>query len=119
MSSEQKDKNESSSAVTATTTASSSSAGGAVGGAVSLAVSTTATTTSVSTPVSTPRHQGGAAAATTDEPSIECLQKEIEMLKKRISEERQKLCDKTTAQVAETLDPIQVSRIKIKFNSHS
>lgn len=52
--------------------------------------------------------------STTDEMSIEDLQKEIERLKKRIVEERQKLCDKSVVQVAETIEPIQGLNIKVR-----
>lgn len=50
----------------------------------------------------------------TDETSIEDLQKEIERLKKRIVEERNKLCDKSVVQVSETIEPIQGLNIKVR-----
>ena len=46
--------------------------------------------------------------------SIEELQKEIEQLKKKIVEERAKLCDKTVVQVAEAIEPIQGLNIKVR-----
>ena len=49
-----------------------------------------------------------------EEPSIENLQREIEQLKRKIAEERTKLSDKSTAQVAEALDPIQGLNIKVR-----
>ena len=42
------------------------------------------------------------------------LQKEIEQLKKRIIEERNKLCDRTVGQVAESIEPIQGLNIKVR-----
>ncbi len=49
-----------------------------------------------------------------EEPTIESLQQEIEQLKRRIYEERLKLSDRTTAQVAEHLEPIQGLNIKVR-----
>jgi guanine nucleotide-binding protein subunit beta-5 len=54
------------------------------------------------------------AANATEDLSIEDLQKEIEQLKRRIVEERQKLCDKTVVQVAEAIEPIQGLNIKVR-----
>ena len=45
---------------------------------------------------------------TTEDCSIEDLQKEIEMLKKKIIDERLKLCDKTVVQVAEAIGKIDM-----------
>ena len=45
----------------------------------------------------------GTNSTTTEDCSIEDLQKEIEMLKKKIIDERLKLCDKTVVQVAEAI----------------
>ena len=50
----------------------------------------------------------------TDEPSIEDLQREIEGLKRRIAEERNKLLDRTTSQVAEPLESITTLSIKVR-----
>lgn len=49
-----------------------------------------------------------------EEPSIENLQREIEQLKRKIADERTKLSDRSTAQVAEALDPIQGLNIKVR-----
>lgn len=56
----------------------------------------------------------GGGAQQTEEPSIEDLQREIEHLKRKIAEERAKLCDKTTAQVSDALEPIQGLNIKVR-----
>ena len=42
------------------------------------------------------------------------MQKEIEQLKRRIVEERMKLCDRTVGQVAESIEPIQGLNIKVR-----
>ena len=55
-----------------------------------------------------------AANAATDEMSIEDLQKEIEVLKRRIIDERNKLCDKTVVQVAEAIDMVQGLNVKVR-----
>ena len=52
--------------------------------------------------------------AATDEMSIEDLQKEIEVLKRRIIDERNKLCDKTVVQVAEAIDMVQGLNVKVR-----
>merc|ERR1719411_2205599 len=46
--------------------------------------------------------------------SIEDLQKEIETLKRKIIEEREKLRDKTVVQVAETIEPVQGMNVKVR-----
>ena len=48
------------------------------------------------------------------ESSIDELQAEIEQLKQRIADERQKLCDKTAALVAESIEPIVGLNIKAR-----
>merc|ERR1712223_496046 len=55
----------------------------------------------------------GTNSTTTEDCSIEDLQKEIEMLKKKIIDERLKLCDKTVVQVAEAIDMIQGLNAKV------
>ena len=62
---------------------------------------------------------GENTAATTSadcggESSIDELQAEIEQLKQRIADERQKLCDKTAALVAESIEPIVGLNIKAR-----
>lgn len=54
------------------------------------------------------------SGSATEEMSIEDLQKEIEMLKKRIVEERLKLCDKTVVQVAEPIEGVSGLNIKVR-----
>ena len=49
-----------------------------------------------------------------DEIIFQGLQKEIEQLKRRIVEERMKLCDRTVGQVAESIEPIQGLNIKVR-----
>ena len=50
----------------------------------------------------------------TEDLSIEDLQKEIETLKRKIIEEREKLRDKTVVQVAETIEPVQGMNVKVR-----
>ena len=46
--------------------------------------------------------------------SIEDLQKEIEVLKRKIIDERSKLCDKTVNQVAEAIELVQGLNVKVR-----
>ena len=46
--------------------------------------------------------------------SIEDLQKEIEVLKRKIIEEREKLRDKTVLQVAENIESVQGMNVKVR-----
>ena len=55
-----------------------------------------------------------ATNSTTDDMSIEDLQKEIEVLKRKIIDERSKLCDKTVNQVAEAIELIQGLNVKVR-----
>ncbi|XP_040567334.1 guanine nucleotide-binding protein subunit beta-5 [Lepeophtheirus salmonis] len=57
---------------------------------------------------------GGVAQPPPPEESIESLQKEIELLKRRIIEERQKLADKTLCQVTESAEALQGLNIKVR-----
>lgn len=67
-----------------------------------------------SSPVVTGSNASTSASGTLQEDSIEGLQKEIEQLKRRIIEERNKLCDRTVGQVAESIEPIQGLNIKVR-----
>ena len=49
-----------------------------------------------------------------EELSIEDLQKEIEVLKRKIVEEREKLKDKTVLQVAENIESVQGMNVKVR-----
>jgi len=69
---------------------------------------------SSSSPVVTGSNACTSTTGTIQEDSIEGLQKEIEQLKKRIIEERNKLCDRTVGQVAESIEPIQGLNIKVR-----
>jgi len=63
---------------------------------------------------SSPGNAVSSTSGTLQEDSIEGLQKEIEQLKRRIVEERMKLCDRTVGQVAESIEPIQGLNIKVR-----
>lgn len=54
------------------------------------------------------------AGANSDNLSIEDLQKEIETLKKRIIEEREKLRDKSVVQVAEGIEAVHSLNVKVR-----
>ena len=58
--------------------------------------------------------EGEATNSTTDDMSIEDLQKEIEVLKQKIIDERSKLCDKTVNQVAEAIELVQGLNVKVR-----
>lgn len=69
---------------------------------------------SSSSPGVTGSNAVSSTTGTLQEDSIEGLQKEIEQLKRRIVEERMKLCDRTVGQVAESIEPIQGLNIKVR-----
>ncbi len=84
--------------------------GGGGGGAVdSNATSGSSAATSGSTAAAPAPVGASSSSSSSGEPSIESLQQEIEQLKRRIVEERQKLCDKTTAQVRHCPPPRPMS----------